>query len=66
MSTTEHQCKLAAFEQAAAPLPFFSGLDIDAAIVLVEPIDAPYFRNNHRQRCIIRRADGRLYVAYYD
>jgi hypothetical protein len=54
------------FAKAAAGLPVYEGVDFDAEVICIEPIDAAYFRNNSKQRCIIRRANGRLYLASYD
>jgi len=54
------------FEHAAAGLPAFHGVDLAAEIVCVEPTTAEYFRDSSRQRCIIRRKDGKLYVTNYD
>ncbi len=57
----------AAFETAAKGLPFYSGIDLSAEVVSVEPVDASYFRDvSRRQRCIIRRRDGNLYLASYE
>lgn len=54
------------FERAAAGLPTFEGVDLEAEVVCVEPVDAHYFRDASRQRCIIRRRDGALFVTFYD
>jgi hypothetical protein len=54
------------FETAAKGLPFFGGIDLSAEVVRVEPIDSSYFRDSSRQRCIIRRKDGKLYLAPYE
>lgn len=55
------------FEIAAEGLPSFDGVDLDADVVCIEPVDAAYFKNGvTKQRCIIRRADGKLYLANYE
>lgn len=54
------------FEKAAAGLPMFSQTDLEAEVVCIEPVDGSYFRTNQRQRCIIRRKNGSLYVSFYD
>lgn len=56
----------AEFEKAAAGLPVYDGVDLLAEVICVEPIDAAYFSDTRRQRCIIRRADGNLYLSYED
>jgi len=56
----------AEFEKAAKGLPLYGGLDLDAEVICIEPITGSYFRDSSRQRCIIRRKNGRLYVANYD
>ncbi len=54
------------FEERARNLPFYDELDYDVQVVLVEPIRAHYSSKNARRRCIVRRKDGREFVAYYD
>jgi len=54
------------FEERARNLPFYDELDYDVQVVLVEPIRAHYSSKNTRRRCIVRRKDGREFVAYYD
>lgn len=53
------------FEKAIRDLPFREP-DLEAEVVAVETIDAEYFRNDRRQRCIIRRKNGSLFWSYYD
>ena len=53
------------FEKASEGLPFFQGLDLQAEVLCIEPIDGKYFRTSQRQRCIIRR-EGTLFVTFYD
>jgi len=56
----------AEFEKASSGLPFYDGLDFEAEVVCIEPITGAYFRDSSKQRCIIRRTNGKLYVANYD
>jgi hypothetical protein len=53
------------FERAASGLPFTARIDLSDDVVCVEPVTADYFRNNSRQRCIVRRR-GTLFVTNYD
>ena len=53
------------FERAAAGLAFTATIDLSDEVVCIEPITGNYFRNNSRQRCIVRRR-GTLFVANYD
>jgi len=53
------------FERAAEGLPFCEP-DLSAEVVCIEPIDGGYFRSNERQRCIVRKTNGGLYVSYFD
>ncbi|MDA2929996.1 hypothetical protein MYX84_08640 [Acidobacteria bacterium AH-259-O06] len=54
------------FEERARNLPFYDELDYDVEVVLVEPIKAHYSSNKERRRCIVRRKNGKEYVAFYD
>ncbi len=53
------------FERAAAGLTFTTTIDLTDEVVCIEPITGAYFRDNSRQRCIVRRR-GALYLANYD
>lgn len=55
----------AEFDKAAEGLPFMREIDLSAEVVHVEPVNAAYFRDNSRQRCIVRKG-GKLFVANYD
>ena len=54
------------FDEAAEGLPHLLYPDFDAEIVYIEAVDGTYFRNGHKQRCIVRRKDGKLYTSHYD
>lgn len=53
------------FDKLAKDLPVLSGVNLRARVIHVEPITGEYFRNNKRQRCIVRLS-GQLYVSDYD
>lgn len=55
----------ASFEVQAAGLPVLDTIDLGAEVIAVEPVNAAYFRDGRRQRCIVRR-DGQLFISFYD
>lgn len=54
------------FERAADGLPRLSEPDLSAEVVCIEPAIKDYWVNGDKLRCIVRRKDGRLFVADYD
>jgi len=54
------------FDEASEGLPHLLHPDFEAEIVYIEAVDGTYFRSSHRQRCIVRRKDGKLYISHYD
>lgn len=54
------------FDEAAEGLPHLLYPDFEAEIVYIEAVDGTYFRSARKQRCIVRRKDGRLYTSHYD
>lgn len=54
------------FDQKVKGLPCLLRPDISAEVVFIEEVDAEYFRNDQRHRCIVKRKDGNLYLSYYD
>jgi hypothetical protein len=56
-----------AFDKTAQGLPCLLRPDLSAEVVYIEQIDSDYFKNEEqRQRCIVKRKDGNLYLSYYD
>lgn len=53
------------FERAAKGLPRLATVDFSEEVICIEPITGAYFRDEVKQRCIVRK-NGRLYVADYD
>lgn len=54
------------FNELAKDLPFLLDLYYDVEILYIERIDSSYFCSNKRQRCIVKRANGAMFVAWYD
>lgn len=54
------------FEVKAKGLPYLLRPDFSADILYIESIDPEYFGNDQRQRCIVKRNDGQLFISYYD
>ncbi len=55
-----------AFDKTAKGLPYLLRPDLSAEVVFIEEIDAEYFKTDQRQRCIVKRKDGNLFLSYYD
>jgi len=55
-----------AFDEEARGLTYLTPDDLSAAVILIEPVDGAYFRDEtRRQRCIVDK-EGKLYLARYD
>jgi hypothetical protein len=55
------------FDKTAKGLPYLLRPDLSAEVVYIEEIDSEYFKNaEQRQRCIVKRKDGNLYLSFYD
>ncbi len=56
-----------AFDKTSQGLPYLLRPDLSAEVVYIEEVDAEYFKKAElRQRCIVRRKDGNLYISFYD
>lgn len=56
-----------AFDKKAKGLPHLLYPELSAEVICIEEIGAEYFQKvEARQRCIVRRTDGNLFVSFYD